>query len=127
VTIYTDKVANEAGTGPTELTGQSAAKQRAFYDHINEASSETLNTSSTTDVQTGQYDVAFTNAFSSADYVVSGMCGNQTNSGGQTMTQGLSDQNEVPTVNDVRLQTLDTTSTNRDCARTMNTIYGTLA
>jgi Tfp pilus assembly protein PilV len=65
--LFVDTLANEAGTGPTELTKQSAAKaygQGAPNGTVNKS----LNVSSLTDTSTGQKGWSFTNAFSDAVY-----------------------------------------------------------
>jgi hypothetical protein len=71
--LFVDTLANEAGTGPTELTGQSAAK--AWARHGGSSISESLNVSSLTDNGIGQFQINYTTSFSSSTYAVSGLPG----------------------------------------------------
>jgi hypothetical protein len=66
--LFVDTLANEAGTGPTELTGQSAAK--AWIKSSNEVVDNSFNISSGVDNGTGDYTFNFTNSFSSASQAV---------------------------------------------------------
>ena len=68
-------VSNLAGTGPVELTGQSAAKAFSTINYTAgvPALSKNFNISSITDAGTGQVTHSFGNNFSDANYAVT-MC-----------------------------------------------------
>jgi hypothetical protein len=61
--LNVDTIADKAGTGPVELTKQSAAK--AWARSGSAAINESLNTSGFTDNGTGDFTIAFSSAFSS--------------------------------------------------------------
>ena len=67
--LNVDTIADKAGTGPVELTKQSAAKAywRSATTYTLGAS---LNVSSMTDNSTGNYDVSFSSAFASSTDIV---------------------------------------------------------
>lgn len=64
-----DTVSDKAGTGPTTLTGQSAAKAWTCLDGTGTISGlNDFNVSSYTDNGTGDYEINLTNSFSDGDY-----------------------------------------------------------
>mgnify|MGYP003629099882 CR=1 FL=1 len=65
-TLKADTIVASDGTSPVTLTKQEATKQWISYDGVNNASEGSLNVSSVTDLATGEYNIVFTNAFSSA-------------------------------------------------------------
>ena len=67
--LNVDTIADKAGTGPVELTKQSAAKAWANYAHST-GINENLNVSTFTDNGTGDYSLSLTNSFSNANYAV---------------------------------------------------------
>ena len=66
--LNVDTIAAKNGTDPVELTKQAALKGFQSYDGDPLAIGDSLNTSSLTDNGTGQYQVNFTNNYSSIDY-----------------------------------------------------------
>lgn len=64
--IHTDEIANEAGTGPVDLIGQSAAKAWGRADSTFTLNNS-LNISSTDDNGTGDMDWNFTNSFQGSE------------------------------------------------------------
>ena len=70
MTLRVDTLANKAGTGPTDLTGQAAAK--AWWNFDGTAGTPTfrasLNSSSITDAGPGQYEANLTNAMANTDF-----------------------------------------------------------
>jgi hypothetical protein len=67
--LYVDTLANEAGTGPTELTKQSAAKTHAKHDDA-AGFDDDRNISSGTDVGTGDYEFNLTNSVVNSDTTI---------------------------------------------------------
>jgi hypothetical protein len=71
--LFVDTLANEAGTGPTELTGQSAAKAYLVYNQNANTLNGSLNISSITDNSSGVFTATFTNNFANVSYSESGI------------------------------------------------------
>ena len=65
-TLKADTIVASDGTSPVALTKQEAVKQWVSYDGVNNVSEGSLNVTSITDLATGEYNIVFTNAFSSA-------------------------------------------------------------
>ena len=77
--LNVDTIADKAGTGPVELTKQSAAKAWIFYQQSATTTKGSFNISSVTDsATTGIGTVNLTNSMSDAFYSVTGMSGNVT-------------------------------------------------
>ena len=64
-TIKVTTLQTSAG-GAVTLTKQEATKQWISYDGVNNAIEGSLNVTSVSDLATGEYNIVFTNAFSSA-------------------------------------------------------------
>lgn len=64
--LNVDTIADKAGTGPVGLTKQSAAK--SWNSVAGQASTDSFNVSSVTDVSAGQLEDNFTNNFAAATY-----------------------------------------------------------
>lgn len=76
--VRATSVSDLAGTGPVDLTGQSAAKVWARYD-ASSVVSDSFNVSSTVDgATTGQTTVNFTNNMSDSNYAAIGTCNGTT-------------------------------------------------
>jgi hypothetical protein len=65
--LFVDTLANEAGTGPTELTKQSAAKAYYTYEQNANTGNDSLNVSSYTDNGGGDSTASYTNSFSQSE------------------------------------------------------------
>jgi hypothetical protein len=65
--LFVDTLANEAGTGPTELTGQSASKAWVYADS-SATINNSFNVSSSTDNGSGDYSYGLTNSLNSNSY-----------------------------------------------------------
>lgn len=70
--VRTNALSDAAGTGPTTLTRQVAAKVWAQFDHTTPALDDDFNVSSFTDIAAGDFIINFTNNMSSATYPVTG-------------------------------------------------------
>jgi len=68
--LNVDTIADKAGTGPVELTKQSAAKAWANVNQVSFAVSDSFNIASATDDGTGQISHNLTNAMSNALYAI---------------------------------------------------------
>lgn len=64
--LNVDTIADKAGTGPVSLTKQEATKHWVTYDAVSQTTDGSLNQSSITDYNTGEFKANFANAFSSA-------------------------------------------------------------
>jgi hypothetical protein len=74
--IRATTISDAAGTGPIDLTGQSAAKAWVNFNGTGTvAIRDSLNVSSLTDVGVGLYTINLANSFSSASIEVSGGAG----------------------------------------------------
>jgi len=79
--LNVDTIADKAGTGPVELTKQSAAKVWANINQSGNAVRGTLGLSSMTDNAGGDVSINFANAFDSTDnYAVNGTTGTNASS-----------------------------------------------
>ena len=82
-------LSNATGDGPATLTQQSAAKGWTNFNMTTPVINDSYNTSSITDVTTGQFHVLHTNNMSNTTYApigVSNNYGTTTNFGGQADT-----------------------------------------
>jgi len=66
--LNVDTIADKAGTGPVELTKQSAAKAWSHYSGTGTTFNNSLNLSSAVDNNTGDYSANFSSSFSDAYY-----------------------------------------------------------
>jgi hypothetical protein len=78
--LFVDTLANEAGTGPTTLTKQSAAKAWANASGDGTTLNESFNVSSLDDVSAGRIGINLTNNMSTGTHAAVGT--NDTNPGG---------------------------------------------
>ena len=89
--IRATTISNAAGTGPIDLTKQSAAKAWANADGTGTiALRDSLNTSSIFDYATGQMQFNFTNNFANTDYCQSSTTNNwhsYMSHGGKTVSE----------------------------------------
>ena len=69
--IRVNTISNEAGTGPVELTKQSAAKAWAVANTAGSAIVNSMNVTSVTDLGNGLRTFTYTNAFSTATSAIS--------------------------------------------------------
>jgi hypothetical protein len=121
--LYVDTLANEAGTGPTELTKQSAAKMYArLVTNATTSNYENFNFSSATDQGTGVVDIDFTNSFNSDGYVPT-LGGERTSSTGVNTTNFNRNNTVTGTV---RVETYNDSETKNTSEFAMS-IFGTLA
>lgn len=116
--IHTDEIANEAGTGPVELIGQSAAKVSGVYNAVAQSTDDVVNISSVTDIGTGNFDFNFTNNFNAADYTPVSACRDA-----NVATMGISERN----TGYCRTLTRDSSPTAQDQDVHALTCHGTLA
>tara|TARA_R100001591_G_C4219998_1_gene148887 strand:- start:56 stop:499 length:444 start_codon:yes stop_codon:yes gene_type:complete len=65
-TLKVDTIVASNGTSPVAMTKQEALKHWVNYDAVNQTTDGSLNQSSITDNDTGEFDSNFTNNFSSA-------------------------------------------------------------
>ena len=70
-TLKADTLVASDGTSPVTLTKQSAAKYRIHFDMQDNGITDSLNSSSITDNNPGQYDLNFTNNTSAIEYAFS--------------------------------------------------------
>ena len=63
--VRVDTITASNGTGPVTLTKQEAVKHYVNYDAINQTTDSSLNQSSFSDYETGQFGSSFTNNFNS--------------------------------------------------------------
>lgn len=66
--LRANTLSDAAGTGPTTLTKQSAAKALASIDQTTGTLLDSQNVSSTTDASVGAFQADFTNSFSAARF-----------------------------------------------------------
>jgi len=66
--LNVDTIADKAGTGPVELTKQSAAKAWSNLNGSTFGLRDSFNVSSATDNATGQYTISFSNSFDVTTY-----------------------------------------------------------
>ena len=64
--LRADTITGSDGTSPVTLTKQEATKHWVTYDAVSQTTDGSLNQSSITDYNTGEFKTNFTNAFSSA-------------------------------------------------------------
>jgi hypothetical protein len=114
--LFVDTLANEAGTGPTELTKQSAAKAWAKATAAG-VLQEGLNISSITSIATGNEEVAFSNNMNTTTY-----------SGTVSIEEGTARIGMFfqPSVGDFQVICEDETATRQD-QRFCCAVHGTLA
>jgi hypothetical protein len=128
--LFVDTLANEAGTGPTELTGQSAAKAWARYDMAAASINDDLNVGSLTDNGPGDFTLNFTNNMADSNYSFFLSCGRNYNSGsfdGDFHFQQY-DAVAAPAVGSVRVLARSVSAdAGRDLDRATTSIHGTLA
>ena len=86
--LNVDTIADKAGTGPVELTKQSASKAWINIDMSSAATLDSFNSSSITDFGTGQFRDHLATALVNANYAVtaSAMDPTKTDSGGTNRT-----------------------------------------
>ena len=76
-TLRANTISDAAGTGPSTLTSQVAAKAWWNYKQATPAVTDSYNFSSFTDSTTGQHIGNFTNSMSDANYaIITGVIGN---------------------------------------------------
>ncbi len=73
--LNVDTIADKAGTGPVELTKQSAAKAWVRYNQVTPGVDDSFNISTVSDVSTGEAQINLASSFSSVNYSVSGIAG----------------------------------------------------
>ena len=86
--LNVDTIADKAGTGPVELTKQSASKAWINIDMINSVTLDSFNSSGITDVSTGLFQDHLSSSLVNADYAVttSAMDPTKTANGGTNRT-----------------------------------------
>lgn len=67
-TLKADTIVAADGTSPVTLTKQEAAKSLLNFDHINDTTNSSFNTSSVSDDTTGVFTVSHTNNYSDVFY-----------------------------------------------------------
>jgi hypothetical protein len=112
--LFVDTLANEAGTGPTELTGQSAAKAWVSWNGTPSVL-ENLNISGVTDTGAGQFTFSLTNSMSSANY-----------SSVASSNQGRTVVSSDPKTSEISTDNFNTAATFSDNAGSL-VAHGTLA
>ena len=124
--LNVDTIADKAGTGPVELTKQSATKSWWQVDgtstaHINDS----FNTSGLTDHGTGDYTITYTNSMDNTTYSAVGACGRDGGSyaGGDCEIPGPA----TPTVSAIRFYTYNYDATLVDVVHISGQICGDLA
>lgn len=68
-TLRANTISDAAGTGPSALTGQWAAKAGLLYNQVTPAATRGDNITSVTDDAAGDFTVNLTNSFDAADYL----------------------------------------------------------
>jgi len=72
--LNVDTIADKAGTGPVELTKQSAAKAWVNVDGTVPSLTDSFNIASVADYGTGDHQINFSNAMSNGNYSLDGSC-----------------------------------------------------
>jgi hypothetical protein len=120
--LNVDTIADKAGTGPVELTKQSAAKAWVNFDGTGTiAARDSLNISGLADNGTGDYTVTFSNALSNANYSSTMSCGqDSTGNSGLRAANGLSSTTRTTSV--IRVGTATVSSSSNRTSIDDNTI-----
>jgi hypothetical protein len=122
--LFVDTLANEAGTGPTELTGQSAAKAWANIGQTSSGhpTNGAFNVGSTTDDGNGLTRVDFTNNMTS-----SGHSTVLTSQEGGSSASHVSHRTSSYDAQGYDIAAFNTSNTFTDMARVLGITHGTLA
>ncbi len=127
--LNVDTIADKAGTGPVGLTKQSAAKAWVLFNGTGTvAITNSFNTSSITDNDTGSYDANWTNSFDGAsNYVGTGSCigSDETSSG--TLGNVFSTGGSGFTASAMPISTRNAAGTRLDCDHVHVLAHGDLA
>lgn len=108
-------VSDLAGTGPVDLTGQSAAKVWCRYSGSSASIADSFNVSSLTDYGAGDQEINFTNNMSDANFAFAADCNNY-----HTLNNGTAAGTD-------RVGTYNSSHSAVDSGRVAACVYGDLA